>query len=220
MAHPAMENPVMVTLMVFTGAFWTAAYALIIYKGFKDKTYGMPLAALCVNLTWEFIFSFILPFKEAFFLPLNLIWLSLDSVMAYQLLTYGPKEFPHLPKKYFYFFVALGIIFAPLATLAITFEAKDFIATYSGFAAALLTAICYVQMLIVRQSLRGQNMWIAVAKMLGSLMPSIGYYLYMPEYAASHILRFLFVAIVTFDVIYIAMVFVYRKKQRQPVWAF
>jgi hypothetical protein len=220
MAHPAMQNPTMVTLMVLMGAFWTAAYALIIMKGFKDKTYGMPMAALCVNLTWEFIFSFVMPFQEAFFLPLNLVWLSLDAIMAFQLLKYGPKEFPQLPAWQFYGFVALGLLFGSLATLAITFDANDHTGTYSGFGAALLMAVCYVQMLVARRSLRGQNLWIAVAKMLGSLMPAVGYHLFMPEYTHSQILRFLYVSIVVFDLTYIAMVVAHRRKERQPVWAF
>jgi hypothetical protein len=48
-------------LLVGTGIFWTITYLLIIRRGFLDHTYGMPLIALCANLTWEFIFSFVFP---------------------------------------------------------------------------------------------------------------------------------------------------------------
>ena len=32
---------------------WMAAYVLILRRAHRDKTYGMPLLALCLNITWE-----------------------------------------------------------------------------------------------------------------------------------------------------------------------
>ena len=49
------------SLQISSGVLWTMVYLLIIKRGFADKTYGMPLPALCANLSWEFIFSFIHP---------------------------------------------------------------------------------------------------------------------------------------------------------------
>ena len=37
--------------------FWLAAYVLIIRRGLKDRTFGMPIAALCGNIAWEVLFS-------------------------------------------------------------------------------------------------------------------------------------------------------------------
>src|SRR6266487_273578 len=48
-------------LMLGSGIFWTATYILIIRRSFLDHTYGMPLVALCANISWEGIFSFIYP---------------------------------------------------------------------------------------------------------------------------------------------------------------
>jgi len=33
----------------------------MIRRGFKDKTFGMPFAALCANISWEAIFAFVTP---------------------------------------------------------------------------------------------------------------------------------------------------------------
>jgi len=33
-------------LMIVGGIFWSLTYILVIRRGFKDKTYGIPLAAL------------------------------------------------------------------------------------------------------------------------------------------------------------------------------
>src|SRR6266852_2809478 len=43
-----------------SGICWTLVYLLIIKHGFQDKTYGMPLWALAANISWEFIFAFML----------------------------------------------------------------------------------------------------------------------------------------------------------------
>ena len=48
-------------LMIIGGIFWSLTYILIIRRGFIEKTYGMPLIALCANISWEAIFSFLHP---------------------------------------------------------------------------------------------------------------------------------------------------------------
>jgi hypothetical protein len=73
-------------VLTLGGIFWILAYVCIISKGFKDKTYGMPLIALCANNSWEFIFSFILPPSVC---KLSLVWLGLGSILS--------KYFPFLP---------------------------------------------------------------------------------------------------------------------------
>jgi hypothetical protein len=88
-------------IMVGCGVLWTLAYLLIIRQGFLERTYGMPLAALCVNLSWEFVFAFVYPHD----LPqraVNVVWLVFDLVILTQLLLYGPREFANLPRRLFY----------------------------------------------------------------------------------------------------------------------
>jgi hypothetical protein len=53
------------SLEIGSGIFWTLVYLLIIRLGFRDKTYGMPITALCANISWEFIFSFMNAFKTS-----------------------------------------------------------------------------------------------------------------------------------------------------------
>ena len=87
-------QPVMYdTLMIIGGLFWSITYILIIWRGFKDKTYGMPLAALCANISWEGIFSFIYPHSPPQ-LNINYVWFFIDVVIVMQFLKYGRSEFP------------------------------------------------------------------------------------------------------------------------------
>ncbi len=87
-------------LMLGSGAFWALAYLLIIRRGFLDETYGMPLVALCANVSWEFIFSFVHPHGPVQ-RPVNIVWFLLDLIILFQLLKYGPREFAGLSKGVF-----------------------------------------------------------------------------------------------------------------------
>ncbi|MEZ4406437.1 MAG: hypothetical protein R3A52_08185 [Polyangiales bacterium] len=73
---------------------WTAAYLLIIVKGFRDKSYGVPWPSLMLNIVWEAIFSFNLTDARlfAFFVWGNRLWFIFDVVIVYQFLRYGRGE--------------------------------------------------------------------------------------------------------------------------------
>src|SRR5947209_19406555 len=105
--------------MLGSGAFWTGTYLLIIRRSSLDHTYGMPLVALCANISWEFLFSFISP-PQIIQHIVNLIWFSLDLIILIQLLRYGPREFPDLPKRVFSAVVSLALATSFCLVLLIT----------------------------------------------------------------------------------------------------
>ena len=43
---------VVTATVVLSGIAWTITYVALVYRGFKDRTYGMPLAALALNISW------------------------------------------------------------------------------------------------------------------------------------------------------------------------
>lgn len=45
-------------LTLLSGIGWTLVYIDSIRKGFKDKTYAIPLYALGLNFAWEVIYTF------------------------------------------------------------------------------------------------------------------------------------------------------------------
>jgi len=80
-------------LMYATGIFWILTYLVLIYKGFKDKRCGMPFIALCGNITWELLYSFLLPYPT----PENIIirlWLFLDLMILFQFILYSRNDLP------------------------------------------------------------------------------------------------------------------------------
>ena len=194
-------------LMVSGGVLWGVAYLLIIRRGAEDKTYGMPLAALCANVSWEFVFSFVFP-HGPLQRPVNLAWFLLDLVIVAQVLRYGPGEFPGVPRRGFHVAFGVGIVTALLTVLAVTVEFRDFDGAYTAFGINLMMSVLFLWMLYSRGSLRGQSPWIGVAKMVGTACNSLAFWLYASE--GSVLLPFLFVAVFFFDAVYVYFAFLKR----------
>jgi len=196
-------------LMLGSGLFWTATYLLIIRQSILDHTYGMPLVALCANISWEFIFSFLLP-SPGIQHVVNLVWFVLDAGILACFLRYGPGEFADLPK--WSFFTLFGLILATSfgAVLLITLEFHDS-GTYSAFGQNLMMSVLFILMLYRRRSLRGQAMSIAICKLLGTALASLAFFLYTAISHRSVLLPFLYVSILVYDLIYVVMVY---KQQR------
>ena len=200
-------------ILVGSGVLWTLAYLLIIRRGFLDRTYGMPLAALCANLSWEFIFAFVYPHD----LPqraVNVVWFSFDVVILAQLLLYGPREFANLPRRLFYAGFALALATAFGAVLTVTLEFDDFDGAYSAFGQNLMMSILFVTMLYSRGSLRGQSVSIAALKMGGTALASFAFYFFDPDYDGSVLLPFLYVTILVFDGVYLAATAAFARRER------
>ncbi|MEH1881763.1 transmembrane-type terpene cyclase [Nostoc sp.] len=198
-------------LSLISGIFWTLTYLLIIERGFRDKTYGMPLLALCLNISWEFIFSFVLPHKSIQHI-VDFVWLFLDTVILIQLLWFGSREFRDLRKPAFY--IAFGL------TLATSFFTIFFISSQikdggvnTAFGQNLLMSGLFITMLYQRKSLRGQSIWIAICKLLGTACVSLGFYLFpeTSEIKESVLLPFLYISIFMYDLTYVGLIYITKN---------
>ncbi len=199
-------------LMIGSGIFWTATYLLIIRQGFKDQTYGMPLVALCANLSWEFIFAVLHPhgFPQV---AVNYIWLSFDLFIAWQVIWFGPQEWK-LPRTSFLivFFVTFGAAF--FGVLLVSHEFWDMdkgSGAYAAFGQNLMMSVLFIEMYRNRSNLSGQSLWIAVCKLLGTLLASVAFYA-MTSLGKSNLMVYLFVSIFLFDIMYVALI--YQRKGR------
>ncbi|ATW26651.1 hypothetical protein [Candidatus Formimonas warabiya] len=195
------ENNVMMFLQLGTGFFWILTYVLIIKRGFQDRTYGMPMAAICANISWEFIFSFIYRYNELQAV-INMIWFSLDAVILMQYLLFGGKDFKkYLPLKYFLPSFVLTLVLSFLIILAASYEFQDFEGKYAAFSQNLMMSVLFVSLFFRRGNLSGQSISIGVFKMIGSLLPAVAFILYFP----SPLITMLAVATFIFDLIYILL---------------
>jgi len=150
------------------------AYFAIIYRGFKDSTFGMPIAALAANLSWEAIYSFFLDPLGDYMHILSIPWFFIDLIIAAQCLKYGGKEFTApFVRKYFkaIFCAAIAIAF-PIVYLSF-YEFRDPDGVYTGFGINFMMSFLFVAMLLRREGVGGQSMYIAIFKWLGTFLAYI-----------------------------------------------
>lgn len=192
--------------MLGSGVCWTAVYILIIRRGQLDGAYGMPIVALCANLSWEFIFSFIHP-HDNIQRNVNLVWLAFDVVILWQTLRLGPNLNPHIGKVGFFVQFGLALTTAFCLVLFTTYELKDENGIYAAFGQNLMMSVLFIDFLQRRGSARGQSLYIALLKMIGTLFASVAIGVYAPVSKTSVLLPFLYVAIAVFDGVYVVILY-------------
>jgi hypothetical protein len=200
-------SPTLVTVLtLISGISWSLVYLGILNRSFRDQTYGMPLFALALNIAWEFMFAFVVVGGVSVQRVVNIIWFLLDAVIVYTYFRYGRREFPKTAERWFvpWSLVAFGIGF--LIIYFAHYEFEDFWgARYSAFTQNLLMSVLFVDMLVRRDDVRGQSMYIAIFKWLGTLAPTVQHYLQ----TGSNLILVLGIGCFVYDLIYIGML--YRK---------
>ncbi|TPG33948.1 hypothetical protein [Flavobacterium pectinovorum] len=161
----------------FGELFWVLAYMLIIYRGLKDKSYGMPLVPLALNLGVEFVFSF----YDRFNLLFSYTWFLLDLGIVYTYFRYGYSSFSkyyHLGKKQWYFISILALLIGILINLFghqffahLLKELPDTdVSIFFSVLTCIFMSICRLAMFFQRGSSEGQSFIIACVIMIGNFL--------------------------------------------------
>jgi len=202
-----LSLPFLFSVIGCTG-FWIAAYVLIVRRGFKDKACGMPVAALCGNITWEALFSHV--YKPDYRLVEygNTAWVVLDVLILYIAWKHGPEDFKSpLVKRWLRPMIVIGIglsllVFVPFANVY-----KDTQGYFLGWADAFAMSILFIAMLIRRDSLQGQSFWIAVTMFFGNVSAFFWVMFYPKEVLDPQINLAFLLATGFFNVVYIGLVY-------------
>ncbi len=204
-------------MSIASGSFWLVAYGLIIRRGFLDRSYGMPLVAVCVNISWEFIFTLLIP-HDAPQSYINAGWLLLDVFILGQLLVFWRSDFPNLDKVVFYPFTVAALLasFGLIYTMAIEF---DHCGAYSALGQNFLMSILFMIMLFQRNSLMGQSIYIALVKMVGSALYGLSAYIFVPLAQKSVVIQYLSLTILFFDLTYVVAIYYMARKTKIELWA-
>ncbi|MFI2235875.1 transmembrane-type terpene cyclase [Streptomyces chrestomyceticus] len=211
------ESPGYYAFLGATGILWVATYVLIIKVSFRDRSYGMPLVALCGNISWEFQYAFVHPY-DALQRWACVAWFLFNLVIMATALRFGPSHFPVLPaRRAFYpsFAAVLALAYLGIHLLARYLEHGA--GVYTGFAQTFLMSGLFLSMLLSRRSLRGQSLAIAYTKMAGTLCASLAYYAFSAQYRGSLLLAYLCTAILLADVAYVAAVHSLRRKEAKGI---
>jgi hypothetical protein len=184
------------------GLLWTTSYLLILRRARLDKAHGMPLAPLCVNISYEFIFGVLHPDKPPLNI-VNIIWLLIDLWIGAQYLRYARAEFPAaFPRWLFHPMAFASLAIAFTAVLTLTYDLQDWQGNYTGWGDQMLISLSFIVMLGRRASVRGQSMYIALSRCLGTLTLIPAQYVLTP---GGRFVTFVYVAYFLIDITYMLL---------------
>ena len=196
---PSMKAPA-----VLADLLWMLAYIFTIRAGFRDHACGFPLLAVCLNVSWEFLYSLVFRPQSKLRMTLTLIWLALDLIILTQLLRWGAVDQLPLIRAHF-IPVVVGTLFLAIighVTFHYTYHDRD--GHGAAFAINLIMSVLFVFLLLQRPDLRGLSYATAWLKMIGTLILSaLNTMVMYKEPRRYGFYLFLFVAIFGFDVLYI-----------------
>jgi hypothetical protein len=166
---------------------WSLAYVLIIIRGFRDRSYGVPLVAICLNVTWELYFAWLCPLSEGrgkgyctasgMWLGLLYFWLLLDAVILWQLVRYGSGRAGlehYLPdetrRRFAFLALVIVLLFLSLAW-QYSFVALAIDQDGNGLAwvTNLIMILLFIRSALTRPGLRGLSVGAAWAMLGGNL---------------------------------------------------
>ncbi len=207
-------QPITIFLGFISGICWTYVYIAIIRRGMKEKVCGMPLWALCLNISWEFIFSFIFPSSQLFQEIVNICWFCMDVAIIYLYLRHEKNRINEkLRGKLFYFHFSLVLATCFFAVLVFPLQ---FNRTDGGFAAFLqnvVMSVLFIYMFLERGIL-GQSWKIAIAKLFGTLAPTIAVFVEEPN---SPLLIFGGFFSLIFDMVYLLLMLKAKTISRETL---
>ncbi len=175
----------------------------------------MPVVACFGNLAWETYYLFFEPWNPTF-LVVNCFWFALDLIILYQVFKYAPREFSGITVEKLYSIFIFALLLAFFIN-HFAFKANLVVVT-SAFVQNFLMSALFISMLILRGNSRGQNIYIALTKMLGTLLVAIQFHFIQKSSLNNHLLHFLYVSVFLMDLLYIVLLYQQLKKERINPW--
>jgi len=199
-------------LKLTSGLCWSIVYVVLIYQGFKHKSYGMPLVALGLNFGWEFFYSFYELDVANISLQrwINIFWFVFDAIIVYQCFRYGKQYFPKkLNSKLFAIWLVVVFVLCFIIEYAFLVEfGKSNGAKYAAFLQNLIMSFLFLDLLLKRTNIVEFSMVVAICKWLGTLAPTI---LFGKE---NNFILTIGVLCGIVDLIYIVVLFKYKSSNK------
>lgn len=217
-----------------SGLAWTVVYIALIYRGIKDKSYGMPLVPLALNFTWELVFSLIYPPAATGLAGkiINAIWMICDIGIIALYFTYSYKYFRRryeLSKMAWigYSILAFAIAFGIMLTGGPFFGQFDNYfksdifhgAIFIAYIQNLIISVCFLLMIWERRSSEGQSLTIGVFKCIGTGMTVGVYYLFILHSGQAHLMNIIIGFTFLLDLIYISSLYKILKREGKHPFA-
>lgn len=214
----SLQNIPALLIVTNFNLMWTALYIMVIRRGVLDKTYGIPIAALFLNAGWDFVSVFIFPQP----MPQNLVlvfYLLLEIGIFYTVLRFWRNEHPGVPPGQFYFLFILGLGLALSLLIAFSVDFNETPAWRSGYLDTFINSALFIPMLYRRPDLRGQTIYIGLAKLIGSAPLAFAFYLHpWPGFEGSVLLPVLYLGIFVLDLAYVVLFYMRSKAAGINPW--
>ncbi|RWA05962.1 hypothetical protein EKO27_g9148 [Xylaria grammica] len=198
--------------IITAGLLWTIAYVLYILQAKKDKSYGMPLIALCANIGWELAYGVCFPLSYIETTTF-ILWFFIDLGIAYSTVKFASEQWRHSPLVADRLFAILGVgcVTSLLMHWAFIkmFVSREEAAFWSGFACQNLLGILSVSQIISRDNTSGHSREIWLCRWMGSFLAIVVFswrHYHYPEnypFVGSPVAIFMFVLMELVDLTYI-----------------
>ena len=191
---------------IYQMIFWCVVYIECIRIGVRQRTYCMPLLAICMNFCWEAL-SFVdcvIHVKESAFMYVHYgTWLLLDIGIISTFVLYHKEEAQKMTQGFTRTVTERygGKVFALVAGVILVMY--FLIPTWKGyfvFPNNLIMSALFILMLYQRKGARGQSISIAITKCIGTLCATMTVLL-----SCSYDLAIMGFACFVLDVVYIVM---------------
>ncbi|RMH16202.1 MAG: hypothetical protein D6701_09180 [Gemmatimonadetes bacterium] len=149
--------------------FWLVAYVLMIRRGVRDRSYSMPVIGLAFNVAWELYYSVFSQAPAVERIGVGM-YLALDLGVLWTCFRFGPEDFrSDLVRRWFRpgLAVMLGTAFLLIRQFAIAFN--DEVGHLSASIIVMVYSMLLIAMLLRRDSVRGQSLYIAICILMGDL---------------------------------------------------
>jgi len=225
--HDFTPGLLVVAGIMFAG--WTAAYVQTVMVCFKEKSYGLPLAAIFLNVGWEFVFAFQFVAKGVPALVWgNRLWFGGDIIVVATVFLYGRNvQTNPWVKKNFYAICVAGLLASGLGIYYFAMYFSDVYGLPLSFIINFFESILFIVMLFGRPDLKGMPFGAAWTKMIGTAAGAVFCYLWWPmQFDASGILirppfihispdfRFLYFLYLTIPLIDFLYIYLHWQKQK------
>jgi hypothetical protein len=150
---------------------WTLVYVLMIRRGIKDRSYGMPVFALSLNIVWEGWMGFASE-MAALQRGFCIVWFCFNLGVLYTVFRYGADDFTEWPilRRHFRLALCGSLLLAFGWHWAVIRGLRDTHGAYSASFNVFIYALLLVAMLLRRNSVRGQSLPILLLILIGDLL--------------------------------------------------
>lgn len=149
--------------------FWIIVYILMVRRGFKDRSYGMPIVALFVNVAWESYYAFFtdVPMMNKVGAALYLVF---DIGVVWTAIKFAKDDFDSALIKRYLNHVMIVTTVAAFFLIAMFDRAfNDPFGPLSAGFTTMLLSILMLCMLFRRDSVKGQSFYIGLFILLGDV---------------------------------------------------